>query len=365
MYGQLLMLGIAGHELSAQEKEIFSKVQPGGFILFGRNFKSAQQVRKLTDSLRDICYDEPIITVDQEGGRVSRTKEIGIEPPSAQALRDKGDTNLMAIHGEITADILRLLGFNMCLAPVLDISYNDQADNALRGRCWGRTPEEVICNAGNYNRFMRKKKMRSCAKHFPSCGLADVDPHHLLPQVDKSLEEMMQSDIAPYNSLLGELDSIMTCHAYFSQIDPDNPGLPGTFSKNLIEGVLRNRLNFNGLVICDDLDMGAISSNYERGEDIKLAIKAGNDMAMICHHVVTSQDVLEKINEVNPYRLEEALKRVKTFKKKLKAPLSFNEMRWKKINAEIMQLRIDTLGEELAKASDAYKWETHSPVEDY
>lgn len=359
------MLGVSGLELSNQEKELFTRVQPGGFVLFGRNFGSAEQVRQLTDSLREICYDEPIITVDQEGGRVSRTKEIGIEPPSAQALRDKGDPNLMAIHGEITADLLRMLGFNMCLAPVLDISYDDDADNALRGRCWGRTPQEVVQNAGIYNRYMRKRKMRSCAKHFPSCGLANVDPHHMLPHVDKPLEEMMQTDIFPYNALFGELDSIMTCHAHFSSIDPDEPGLPGSFSKNLIEGVLRNRLGFKGLVISDDLDMGAIANTYGRGEDIRMVIEAGNDMAMICHQTVTSEAALEQLKEIDSYRVEDSLTRIKKFKKKLKPPVAYSEMKWKHLNAEIMKLRIETLGEERAKAKDSYHWEKQSPVEDY
>lgn len=365
MNGKLLMLGVAGHQLSNQEKEIFQRVQPGGYILFGRNFQSATQVRALTDSLREISYDDPIITVDQEGGRVSRTREIGIEPPSAQDLRDKGNTNLMAVHGEITAEILRILGFNMCLSPVLDISYDDNADNALRGRCWGRDTEEVIRNAGIYNRYMRKKKMHSCAKHFPSCGLADVDPHHSLPHVDKKLEDMMQTDIAPYTALMGELDSIMTCHAHFSDIDPETPGLPGSLSKNLIQGIIRDRLNYKGLVICDDLDMGAIGEMYTRGNDIKMAIEAGNDMAMICHQTVTSQDALSIVDEVDSYRLEQAHKQINKFRKKLRDPLNFSEIKWKQLNADIMDLRIETLGEELAKATEAYKWEKQSPVEDY
>ena len=107
--GQLLILGVSGTELTTQEIDLFSRIQPGGYVLFGRNFETSEQVRALTDSLRTLSYDDPIICLDQEGGRVSRTKEIGIEPPSAQDLRDHGDTQLMAVHGEITADVLRIL----------------------------------------------------------------------------------------------------------------------------------------------------------------------------------------------------------------------------------------------------------------
>jgi len=348
MSGQLLLLGVSGTELTNQEKEMFTRIQPGGYVLFGRNFESAEQVRSLTDSLRELTYDEPIITVDQEGGRVSQ-----------------GDQNLMAVHGEITADLLRMLGFNLCLAPVLDISYDDDADNALRGRCWGSNAQEVITNAGAYNRYMRKRKMKSCAKHFPSCGLANVDPHHLLPIVDKTIEEMWESDLRPYNSLFNEIDSIMTCHAHFSAIDPDTPGLPGSFSKNLITGILRERLGYKGLIMSDDLDMGAIVNAYGRGEDLKRAIEAGNDMAMICHQTVTSEASLERIHEVDSYRLADSEQRVKKFKSKMKPPTAFSELKWKKLNAEIMKLRIEVLGEERAKAKPDYTWETQSPVEDY
>lgn len=365
MSGQLLLLGVSGKELTNQEKELFTRIQPGGYVLFGRNFESAQQVRNLTDSLRELTYDEPIITVDQEGGRVSRTKEIGIEPPSAHDLRLKGDPNLMAVHGEITADLLRMLGFNLCLSPVLDISYDDNADNALRGRCWGGDAQEVITNAGSYNRYMRKRKMKSCAKHFPSCGLANVDPHHLLPTVDKTVDEMWSTDLQPYNALFSEIDAIMTCHAHFSAVDPDQPGLPGSFSKNLITGVLRDRLGYKGLVMSDDLDMGAIMNSYGRGEDLKLAIEAGNDMAMICHQTVTSEAALDKIHEVDSYRLADSEKRVKKFKSKMKPPTAFSDLKWKQLNAEIMKLRIEVLGEERAKAKADYTWETNSPVEDY
>ncbi len=359
------MLGVSGLELSAQEIELFKRIQPGGYVLFGRNFDSGEQVRALTDALRELTYDDPIIAVDQEGGRVSRTREIGIEPPSAQDLRDTGDSNLMAVHGEITADMLRLLGFNLCLSPVLDISYNDDADNALRGRCWGRDAQEVIQNAGTYNRYMRKRKVKSCAKHFPSCGLANVDPHHLLPHVDKDIEELFQTDIAPYSALLSELDSIMTCHAHFSEIDPDQPGLPGSFSKKLVTGLLRDRLGYKGLVITDDLDMGAIMNSYGRGPDIKAAIEAGNDMAMICHQTLTSEAALEVLDTIDSYIIGDAEKRVKKFKKGMKPPTGFSNQKWKALNAEVMKLRIEVYGEEKAKAKPSYDWETRSPVEDY
>jgi len=365
MLGQLLILGVSGPTLTDQERELFSRIQPGGFVLFGRNFESPKQVRELTDSLREISYDDPIIAVDQEGGRVSRTREIGIEPPSAQDLREKGNMNLMAVHGEITADLLRLLGFNLCLAPVLDISYDTDSDNALKGRCWGTNDQEVITNAGVYNRYMRKRKMKSCAKHFPSCGLATVDPHHMLPQVDKTVDDLLASDLLPYTALMPELDSIMTCHAHFSAIDPDTPGLPGSLSHNLITRLLRYQLGYEGLIMTDDLDMGAIVNTYGRGNDVKAAIEAGNDMAMICHQVITADDALKALEDVDKYRINDSLERIAKFKKKVKPPTSFSEIAWNKLDAEIMKLRVDVLGEEKANEQQDYTNENRSPVEGY
>src|SRR6187455_2180414 len=137
-FGQLLLTGVPGTELDPETAALFRRVQPGGFILFGRNITSATQLRKLIDDLRDVSEIEPIITIDQEGGRVSRLRLIGNEPPNAQALREKGDVKLIKQHGKLTGRLLRLFGFNLNLCPVLDISYDDTADNSLKGRCYGR-----------------------------------------------------------------------------------------------------------------------------------------------------------------------------------------------------------------------------------
>src|SRR5471030_646679 len=149
--GQLLLTGVPGTELDAETACAFRKIQPGGFILFGRNIQTPSQLRKLIDDLRDLSDIEPIITIDQEGGRVSRLKLIGNEPPNAQQLRDKGDPGLINRHGRITGRLLRMFGFNLDLCPVLDISFDDQADNSLRGRCYGNDVEQVVRNAVAFN----------------------------------------------------------------------------------------------------------------------------------------------------------------------------------------------------------------------
>src|SRR5436853_1893022 len=150
--GQLILCGVPGRELDAASAEMFRNVQPGGFILFGRNIESATQLRKLIDDLRDLSEIEPIITIDQEGGRVSRLRLSGNKPPNAQQLRDRSDIDLIYRHGDITGRLLRLFGFNLDLCPVLDISFNDDADNSLRGRCYGKTVDQVVRNTAAFNR---------------------------------------------------------------------------------------------------------------------------------------------------------------------------------------------------------------------
>ena len=170
--GQLILTGSPGTELDADTAALFRRVQPGGFILFGRNIQSAPQLRKLIDDLRDLSEIEPIITIDQEGGRVSRLRLIGNEPPNAQQLRDKDDIALVRRHGEITGRLLRLFGFNLDLCPVLDISFDDEADNSLRGRCYGKSVEQVVRLAGAFNDALREQGIASCGKHFPGYSAA-------------------------------------------------------------------------------------------------------------------------------------------------------------------------------------------------
>ena len=194
--GQLIMTGVPGKELDAETARLFRRVQPGAFILFGRNLESGTQLRKLIDDLRDLSEIEPIITIDQEGGRVSRLRRIGNEPPNAQQLRDKNDIDLIRRHGDITGRLLRLFGFNLDLCPVLDISFNDDAENSLHGRCYGKDVEQVVRNAGAFNEAMRGQGIASCGKHFPGYSAATSDAHFQLPRIDRSREELDLNELA-------------------------------------------------------------------------------------------------------------------------------------------------------------------------
>src|SRR3982750_4435055 len=213
--GQLLLVGVPGTEIDTETAALFRHVQPGGFIIFGRNITGPPQLRKLIDDLRDLSEIEPIITIDQEGGRVSRLKLLGNEPPNANQLRDKNDLELIRRHGDITGRLLRIFGFNLDLCPVLDISFDDEADNSLRGRCYGRTVEEVVRLAGAFNDGMRGEGILSCGKHFPGYSAAAVDAHHDLPKIERSRAQLDFEELAVFRQFVETVDSMMICHGWY------------------------------------------------------------------------------------------------------------------------------------------------------
>lgn len=385
--GQLLLTGIPSTELDSATAARLKKLQPGGFILFGRNIESAAQVRKLCDDLRGLSEIEPIITIDQEGGRVSRTRyigqaltaaelghaktdaafrfrHVGQEPPNAQSLRMKGDRDLIKRHGRLTGQLLRLFGINLDLCPVLDISYDDTADNSLKGRCYGTDPQQVVDYAGTFNRAMRKEGVLSCAKHFPGYGPAECDPHEFLPIIGKAREELDREELLPYRTLMPELDSVMVCHANYRAYDPHNERWPASLSHNVVQRLLRDQLGFEGLAMTDDLDMGAILNEVTFEQAIQEAIKAGNDMVMSCHRLEMVEEAKRHLEALPGPLVYDALERIDRSKKKLFKPMKFSLDRFAEINEAIWQLRVDTLGEERARVLSVEDGK-RSPVELY
>lgn len=360
--GQLILCGVPGKELDAASAEMFRRVQPGGFILFGRNIESAPQLRKLIDHLRDLSEVEPIITIDQEGGRVSRLRLIGSEPPNAQQLRDKDDVDLIRRHGDITGRLLRVFGFNLDLCPVLDISFDDNADNSLRGRCYGKTVEQVVRNAGVFNDAMREQGIASCGKHFPGYTCAKSDAHFELPNIDRTREELNQNELAVFKKFIDRVDSMMICHGWYPSLVAEKT--PASLSRQIITDLLRTEFGFDGLVMTDDLDMGAILNGYGLEDTIRLAIAAGNDLVMICHRIPEIENVRKILETLPRNETERALASVAKFKKTMQPPHEFSEAAFRKIDNEIWDLRVATLGEERAKQRSVEDGK-RSPVETY
>jgi beta-N-acetylhexosaminidase len=360
--GQLILTGVPGLELDSETAALFRRVRPGGFILFGRNIQSAGQLRKLIDDLRDLSEVEPIITIDQEGGRVSRLRLIGNEPPNAQELRDRNDVALVRRHGEITGQLLRIFGFNLDLCPVLDISFDDEADNSLRGRCYGKTVEQVVRLAGAFNDAMREQGVLSCGKHFPGYSAARVDAHHDLPRIDRTREELDEEELAVFREFVGTVDSMMMCHGWYPAFNAAKR--PASLSHEIITQLLREEFHYDGLIMTDDLDMGAILNEYGLEETIRLAIEAGNDWVMICHRVDAIGEVHTTLGKLPPSQIERALESVVQTKAKLAPPHEFSEEKFKEIDGEIWDLRVAVLGQEEAGKRSPEDGK-RSPVETY
>jgi beta-N-acetylhexosaminidase len=359
--GQLLLVGVPGPELDSATATLFQKIQPGGYILFGRNIQSPAQLRKLIDDLRGISRVEPIITIDQEGGRVSRLKLIGNEPPNAQQLRDRDDLGLIRKHGDITGRLLRVFGFNLDLCPVLDISFDDEADNSLRGRCYGRTVEEVIRKAGAFNDGLRGAGILSCGKHFPGYSSAGLDPHHELPRLERTREAMEAEELAVFRAFARSVDSLMIGHIAVSGLDDVNR--PASLSPAIIRDLLRQDMGFDGLVMTDDLDMGAILNHYGFDETMRLGIEAGNDLLMICHRVemvAAAKSAIEPLGD----QLAPALESVARCKSRLAPPTPFSLEAFQAVDSEIWDLRVAVLGE-AAAAHRSPEDGNRSPVELY
>jgi beta-N-acetylhexosaminidase len=364
LLGQLLLMGVPGPELDPATAARLRVLQPGGFILFGRNIKSPEQLRKLIDDLRDLSRIEPIVTIDQEGGRVSRLRLIGAEPPNAQQLREKGDRKLIRTHGALTGRLLRLFGFNLNLCPVLDISYDDRADNSLKGRCYGTTANQVIDFAATFNKAMRKEGILSCGKHFPTYGRADVDPHEVLPVIHRSKAELEAEEVAPFRALVPDLDSMMIGHAWFPAFDPGKRW-PSSLSHAIVTKFLRWQLGFDDrLVLTDDLDMGAILNEVTFEETIRAAVSAGNDLCMICHRIEMVELAKEHLKGVPERELDDSLRRVAEAKQRVRPPARWSRDEFEQINREIGELRVATLGEERA-AQLSVEDGKRSPVELY
>src|SRR5213075_2990080 len=357
---QLIMTGVPGKKLEPETARLFRRVQPGAYILFGRNIESATQLRRLIDDLRDLSDIEPIITIDQEGGRVSRLRLIGNEPPNAQQLRDKHDIDLIRRHGDITGRLLRLFGFNLDLCPVLDISFDDDSENSLGGRCYGKTVEQVVRNGGAFNKDMREQGIASCGKHFPGYSAATSDAHYQLPRIDRTREELDQNELAVFRRFVNDVDSMMICHGWYPCFETEKT--PASPSRRVTTDLLRREFGFNGLAMTDDLDMGAILTGYTLENTIRLAVAAGNDLVMICHRIPEIDNVRRTLGTLPADQIDRALESVARFKKRLTPPDEFSERAFQKIDKEIRDLRVDVLGEERAKMHDE-QCRPVSPVE--
>ena len=333
--GQLFFIGIPGPDLDAETAALLDHIQPGGVCLFARNIRDRRQTRDLTDKLRDVLTVTPFVSVDQEGGLVDRLKRILAPMPAASRLRSAVDA---AEVGRIIAHALRLLGFNMDFAPVVDVidERRDRFTNGLHSRAFGRSADEVTSFASAFIGELHDNDIAVSLKHFPGLGGSEVDSHKELPRVSIEREEFEDTDLVPYKALLEDADSIMVGHAVYPNVglqEPDQNGklLPSSLSPAIISNLLRGELGYDGLVLTDDLEMGAIVENYGIGEACILAIEAGADMLAICASAEAISEGHDAIRaavdagRISDDRIDESIARISSLKAKITDPLPFND----------------------------------------
>ena len=320
--GQLIMAGIPGPHVDDGTEALIRDYNLGGIILFSRNIQDPLQLAKLCGQLQDMAlkyHGRPLfLAVDQEGGRVARLKEpfTLFEGNSAIGMSDRPVEQAMEF-GETTAREMKLVGLNMNLAPVVDVQRGE-VEKHLAGRSFGEDPEAVALLGRTVIASLQENGVMAVAKHFPGLGRTSVDPHFQLPRIDIDLDEMEAINLPPFRAAVdGEVAGIMTSHAIYPAIDSVNPA---TLSPGILINLLRGQMAFEGLIITDDLEMGAIATQQGVAEGAFNAFQAGADILLICKD---QEKVLESIKllrnkvlqgEIELGRLDQSLGRIEKTK---------------------------------------------------
>jgi beta-N-acetylhexosaminidase len=277
--GRSLMIGLPGPALGREDAERLKRLGPGGVILFLRNLESVRQTTELLRELRQLLPYPLLFALDQEGGRVSRLQPWVGKTPTAAALARAG-SEAARDFGRATAAGLRSLGFNVDFAPVVDLSA-EEATNGIGDRSFGTDPQQATQLAGAFLDALQRQGVAGCLKHFPGLGPTCVDSHECLPTAATAREELERSDLVPYRRMAGRAASVMVAHAHYPALDPE-PGLPASLSPLVVTGLLREEVGFRGLVVSDDLEMGAVAPLDVDGAAAVRAMAAGCDLLLYC-----------------------------------------------------------------------------------
>lgn len=282
-----MILGAAGHALSAEEKTFFSGERPWGFILFARNVSEAGQIKDLVAAMRD-CVGNPVapVFIDQEGGRVQRLRPpLADNYPPAAAIGDvyrrdrEAGMRAAWLMSRLHAADLTGLGINADCLPVLDVPV-EGAHDVIGDRAYGKDPETVAALGRAASEGLLAGGVLPVIKHIPGHGRAMADSHLALPRVDASHAELTAHDFAPFRAL-ADMPMAMTAHVVYSAIDADQPA---TTSPKVIGDIIRDEIGFDGLLMSDDLSMKALSGDF--AERCRASLAAGCDVVLHCNGVM-------------------------------------------------------------------------------
>ena len=319
--GQMLMAGFPSPQVDEQARKLVHDFCLGNFVLFKRNFENSRQTGEMCEGLNALTYEDsglaPIISLDQEGGNISRMVEGASLLPGAMSV-SAADANGFEI-GSICARVMTSHGVNANLAPVLDVN-SDPMNPIIGFRSFGDTPETVIKYGVSELKGMNAGGMLATMKHFPGHGNVSGDSHLTLPVNNSDEATLRAVDFAPFKAAVeAGAEALMTCHVVFKDFDPDNPA---TLSRRIMTDYLRGELGFQGIVMTDCMEMGAIRDTIGTGEGAVRAVEAGCDMLCISH---TYEAVSAAANalyaavdsgRLSPERIEESYQRILRVKRK-------------------------------------------------
>ncbi len=279
----MLAIGIAGFELTTQEREWLQHDACAGVILFSRNFASKAQVQELTRSIREVAPRPMLLCVDQEGGRVQRFRDGYSDLPALEGFgqlyaKDRSAAlDLAREHAWLMASEIRATGIDLSFAPVVDLG---RGNRAIGNRAFSADPQIVADFTRAYVEGMHDADMAATLKHFPGHGSVLEDTHFDEAIDDRSLDEIRALDLVPFAAGIDAgADAVMMAHVVYPQVAPE----PAGYSKRWIQGILREEMGFRGVVFSDDIGMAAAFSAGGVKARIDDHLDAGCDVVLVCH----------------------------------------------------------------------------------
>jgi len=318
--GQRLMVGFNGTGLNQDLKFLIGRLKAGGLILFARNLETPDQIRDLCFGVQDyaqLCGQPPLfIAIDQEGGQVARLKEPFTLFPGNPHMNSEKDAVRFA---EITAAELNQVGINMNLAPVMDVAPQE-INSIMAGRTFGGDPAWVSRLGVKVIEHLQQNNIIAVAKHFPGIGRTTLDSHMDLPVLGDDLSDIEQFDLIPFEAGIRHgVSGVMLSHIFYPKLDPQ---WPASLSIQIGKDLLRKQLGFNGIVLTDDLDMGAIAKHYDIGTSIHRILAADIDLALVCRQgpniEIAYEEILQGLTNSSEIKAKgiESVERIMRLKKK-------------------------------------------------
>ena len=295
--GQMITIGIDGYSVDDTAKQLITDKKVGGVILFKNNISNSNQLLQLINDIKGINSTNKIpifISVDQEGGRVNRLPSEIKSLPSNEIIGNKNDNKLAYDIGKNIGYALGSFGFNMDFAPVLDVNSNPN-NTVIGDRSFSNDKDKVASLGASEINGFKDSNIISVAKHFPGHGDTATDSHYALPIINKTLDELKSVEFVPFKKAIEEkVPAIMVSHILMPQIDANNPA---SMSKTIITDILRKDLKFDGLIVTDDMTMGAVTNDLDITTACINAINAGADLLLVCHGYDNEINVINAIKD--------------------------------------------------------------------